>query len=74
MQLTSSKDFKKIPFKLGELVTLLDNDKTSKLGYGIVMGYSYNHIGVLIVKVLWNKKISLNPRWMFPDTLRIAVK
>ena len=71
MQLTSSKNFK-IPFKVGELVTLFDNDKT--LGYGIVMGYSYNHIGVLIVKVLWNKKLSLNPRWMFPNALKIAVK
>ena len=72
MQLTNSKNFK-VPFKVGELVSLLDNDKLGH--YGIVMGYGHNYFGALIVKVLWNKKLSsLNPRWMFPDTLRIAVK
>ena len=66
MQLTSSKNFK-IPFKVGELVTLLDNDK---LGYyGIVIGYGPNHFNPPMVKVLWNKKLSLNPRWTYADLL-----
>ena len=53
-------------FKIGELVK---SSITNKMGYGIVIDHRYSRFGDEVVKVLWNKKFTMNPRWMNPLTL-----